>query len=41
MDPIHLDARGNAAMADVLAPVLEAALRQSESRGISAPEHGQ
>jgi len=27
MDPIHLDARGNAAMAEVLAPVLEAALR--------------
>ena len=41
MDPIHLDARGNAAMADVLAPVLEAALRQFDSRSISAPEHGQ
>jgi hypothetical protein len=41
MDPIHLDARGNAAMADVLAPVVEAALRQFESRSISAPEHGQ
>jgi lysophospholipase L1-like esterase len=41
MDPIHLDARGNAAIADVLAPVLEAALRRSESRNMSAPEHGQ
>jgi lysophospholipase L1-like esterase len=41
MDPIHLDPRGNAAIADVLAPVLEAALRRSESRSMSAPEHGQ
>jgi lysophospholipase L1-like esterase len=40
MDPIHLDARGNAAMADVLAPVLEASLRQFESRSTSAPAHG-
>jgi lysophospholipase L1-like esterase len=32
MDPIHLDARGNAAMAEVLAPVLEAALRTSARR---------
>jgi len=29
MDPIHLDARGNAAMAEILAPVLEATLLPS------------
>jgi len=41
MDAIHLDTRGSAAMADVLAPVLEAAVPQFESRSISAPEHAQ
>jgi lysophospholipase L1-like esterase len=32
MDPIHLDARGHAAMAEILAPVLEARLRTSAQR---------
>jgi lysophospholipase L1-like esterase len=36
MDPIHLDARGNAAMADVVAPVLEAK-RRTPATGARLP----
>jgi len=37
MDPIHLDARGNAAMAEVLAPILETRLRTSARQSDTPP----